>query len=138
MHMKSIILTIAFFGLLITFTSCKEDSAKCNLISVKVLRYDCDRVILQFLSKDFIGDNAWEDQQTGQRYDNVASYYNTCKIAEITQGEKIVVYVSLKELKINPTNIDCAQCTAISQNPPNTTVDFSGIYKTNCETNYNN
>lgn len=133
--MKIKILVIALFVLLITFVSCKKDRPKCNLIPVKVLRYDCDRVILQFLTNEFKGDNTWKDTQTGQTYFNVASYYNTCKIAEITQGNKEVFYVSLKELEINSTNSDCAQCTGISQKPPIAKVDFSKISKTYCETN---
>ncbi len=130
--MKNKIISVAFGVLLIAFSSCEKSNTECNLVPVKVLRYDCDRVIVQLFTEEFIGDNTWKDMQTGQQYNNVASYYNTCKIMEILKAEKGVFYVSFKELDINPDTGDCAQCLAVSQNPPKRKIDFSGIYRTSC------
>lgn len=131
--MKKRNLFAATIALLIAFSSCEKSSSECKLIPAKVLRYDCDRVIFQLLTTETIGDANWEDVQTGQRYSNVVSYYNTCKIAELANGEKVTLYVNLKEPEINPVIGDCVRCQAISQDPPQTKVDFAEISKEPCE-----
>lgn len=98
------------------------------------MRYDCDRVIFQLLTTEAIGDANWEDVQTGQRYSNVVSYYNICKIAEFAKGEKITLYVTLKEPEINPAIGDCYRCQTISQDPPQTKIDFAEISQSPCKT----
>ncbi len=119
------------------FSSCKKNDSDCNLIAAKIVRYDCDRVIFQLITTETIGDADWEDVQNGQRYSNVLSCCNTCKIAEFTKGKKITLYVSFKVQDTNPTIPDCFRCEAISQNPPQTKVDFAEISKSVCE-NYSN
>lgn len=131
--MKKRNLFISTIALLVAFSSCEKSSSECKLVPAKVLRYDCDRVIFQLLTSETIGDANWEDVQTGQQYSNVVSYYNNCKIAELTNGEKITLYVTLKEPEINPAIGDCYRCLAISQNPPQTKVDFAVISKYPCE-----
>ena len=131
--MKKRNLFISTIILLVAFSSCEKSSSECKLVPAKVLRYDCDRVIFQLLTTKAIGDANWEDVQTGQRYNNVVSYYNNCKIAELANGEKITLYVTLKEPEINPAIGDCYRCQAISQNPPQTKVDFVEISKSPCE-----
>ena len=131
--MKTRNLIITLIGLILIFSSCKKCDTDCNLIAAKIIRYDCDRVIFQLLTTKAIGDADWEDVQTGQRYSNVVSYYNTCKIAEFTNGEKVTLYVSFKEPEINPDLQDCYRCQAISQNPPQTKVDFAAISKSSCD-----
>ena len=132
-NMKKRILFAATIVLLIAFSSCEKCDPECNLVPAKVIRYDCDRVIFQLLTTEAIGDANWEDVQTGQRYSNVVSYYNNCKIAELTNGEKITLYVTLKEPETNPKISDCFRCEALSQNPPQTKVDFGTISKSPCE-----
>ena len=131
--MKKRNLIAVSIALLIAFSSCEKCEVECNLVPAKVIRYDCDRVIFQLLTNEVIGDANWEDVQTGQRYNNVVSYYNTCKIGELTNGEKITLYVSLKKPDNNTNNPDCNQCQAISQDPPQTKVDFAEISKAPCE-----
>ena len=131
--MKKRNLFAATITLLIAFSSCEKCDPECKLIAAKVLRYDCDRVIFQLLTTETIGDADWEDVQTGQRYSNVVSYYNNCKIGEFTNGEKITLYVTLKEPEINPVIGDCVRCQAVSQTPPQTKVDFAEISKSPCE-----
>lgn len=132
--MEKVNLIIAVIAPAIFFGSCKKNNTDCNLIPAKIIRSDCDRVIFQLLTTDTIGDANWEDVQTGQRYSNVVSYYNNCKIGELTKGEKTTIYVRLKEPEINPAIPDCFRCEALSQNPPQTKVDFAEISITPCET----
>lgn len=131
--MKKVNLIIAVIAAASFFSSCEKCDTDCNLIPAKIIRSDCDRVIFQLLTSDPIGDANWEDVQTGQRYSNVVSYYNNCKIGELTNGEKTTIYVRLKEPEINPAIGDCYRCQAISQSPPQTKVDFAEISKTSCE-----
>lgn len=127
----------AMIVLLIAFSSCEKCDVECNLVEAKIIRYDCDRVIFQLLTTEAIGDTDWEDVQTGQRYSNVVSYYNTCKISEITKGEKGTLYVSLKQPAANPKIPDCSRCEALSQFPPQTKVEFAEISKSSCEVSAN-
>ncbi len=131
--MKKSILFVFTSAAIISFTSCKKESTDCSFVAAKVIRYDCDRVIFQFLTTENIGDAEWEDIQTGQRYNNVASFYDNCKIAKLTNGEKVTLYVSLKQPEPNPKIPDCFRCEALPQNPPQTRVDFIEISKTLCE-----
>jgi hypothetical protein len=131
---------LIFAGLLSQtfFFACeKATDNSCNPIAAKIIRYDCDRVIFQLLTTEAIGDANWEDVQTGQQYTNVVSYYNNCKIKELTNGEKATLYVTLKQPAINPTIPDCFRCEALSQFPPQTKVDFTEISKEPCEKNQN-
>ena len=130
--MKKVNLIISAVLLAFLFSSCEKCEEECDLVAAKVIRYDCDRVIIQMLTSDIIGDSNWEDVQTGQRYSNVVSYYNTCKIQKLTKGKKIKIYVELKELTGDAKNRDCVQCEAVSQNPPQTVVDFAKISKEGC------
>ena len=81
--MKKRNLFISTIILLVAFSSCEKSSSECKLVPAKVLRYDCDRVIFQLLTTKAIGDANWEDVQTGQRYNNVVSYYNNSRSSEI-------------------------------------------------------
>lgn len=117
----------------VIFSSCKKSCAECDLMPAKIIRYDCDRVIFQLLTDAAIGDPYWEDIQTGQKYTNVVSYFNTCKISEITNGEKTTLYVNLKEPEPIPGVPDCYQCLAVSQEPPQTMVDFGEITESPCQ-----
>jgi hypothetical protein len=114
--------------------SCEKTNSGCKLVPAKVLRYDCDRVILQILSTTLIGDASWTDVQTGQRYSNVVSYYNNCKLNSFTNGQKVTLYVELNVTNAGLVNPDCIQCQAVSQDPPQTNVDFVQISKTPCST----
>ncbi len=99
----------------------------------KIIRYDCDRVIFQILSDELIGDSNWQDVQTGLKYKNVVSYYNTCKIAELTNGDKKTLYVLIKSDEQEYHSLDCIVCKAISPAPPKTKVDFIEISLSACE-----
>ena len=132
--MKKITLFSATVILLFAFSSCEKCEVDCDLTPVKIIRYDCDRVIFQILDSTSVGDAVWEDVQTGQRYNNVVSYYNTCKIARLAKGEKITLYVQVEDPS-NSNLRDCVQCEALSQLPPQTKVDFSIITAKSCEQN---
>lgn len=136
--MKKMTSFAAIIILLIAFTSCEKCETDCNLVAAKVIRYDCDRVIFQLLTNELIGDSNWVDVETGQQYNNVVSYYNTCKIAELTNGEKLTLYVSLKQPAGNPNISDCYQCQAISPNPPSIKVDFAKVSKSPCDSDKEN
>ena len=119
--------------LMIAFTSCEKCDPECNQLEAKIIRYDCDRVIFQLLTAEAIGDPVWEDVQTGERYNNVVSYYNTCNIAKLTNGKKITLYVTLKQPSAEALTPGCYRCEALSQSPPQTKVDFAGVSKSLCE-----
>lgn len=120
-------------GLLFAFSSCERCEVDCNLTPAKIIRYDCDRVIFQLLSTDTIGDADWVDVQTGKRFSNVVSYNNTCKIAELTKGKMMTLYISIAKGGIKADIGDCSRCEALSQSPPQTMVDFTIIDKQPCE-----
>jgi len=139
--MKKINLLILITAMGIALSSCekmdcihpdKKESSDCVIIPAKIIRYDCDRVILQLLSNEGIGDANWEDKSTGINYNNVVSYYNTCKINTLTNGELTTLYVNLKKITENLQADDCIQCMAISDNVPDTKVDLTSISKKPC------
>lgn len=130
--MKKAILISSISLLLIAFSACTKENSSCNLVPAKIIRYDCDRVIFKLLNNEMIGDSDWEDVQTGQHYSNVVSYYNTCKIAEITNGRLDTLYVEIKKISENIIPQDCMQCQAISPAPPTTKVDIISISKESC------
>ena len=125
--------TILFFvAMLVLIISCKKENTDCDLIAAKILRYDCDRVILQLPQSSGMGDANWTDVQTGISYNNVVYYRNTCRISAFAPNcEKITLYVRAEQFE-NPSLPECFQCQAVSQNPPNTMVDLLEISLTDC------
>lgn len=135
--MKKRNLVAALFASIAIFSSCKKCDPECKLIPAKIIRYDCDRVIFQLLTPQMIGDADWEDVQTGQRYSNVVSWYNNCKIAELAHGEKITLYVQVKDDTEQYHLMDCMQCQAVSPAPPQKKVEFVEISASPCEVSPN-
>lgn len=133
--MKRILQFTASAILLFAFSSCEKCIVDCDLVPAKIIRYDCDRVIFQIMDGSAAGDADWEDVQTGRHYNNVVSYSNTCKIASLTNGQMVTLYVSIKKSGTQPKTTDCYQCQAVSANPPQTMVDFGDIATEPCEKN---
>ncbi len=129
--MKQIIV-IAAVGMAFFIVACNKQESDCELVPAKIIRYDCDRVIVQFLSPERIGDSSWKDEQTGTIYTNVASYFNTCKIALITNGAFVTLYVKAEPINAPGTDPDCYQCQAIPIAPPATMVNFTEIAESPC------
>jgi len=120
-------------ALVVVFSSCKkENNGACGLTPARIIRYDCDRVIFQLLAHESIGDSDWEDVNTGRRYSNVVSYYNTCRIAAFTNGNFDTLYISVKKINENLFSPGCNQCLAISPNPPQTKIDIADISTEPC------
>jgi hypothetical protein len=115
--------------------STKKTNSDCDLIPAKIIRYDCDKVIFQLLTSQTIGDANWKDEVTGINYTNVVSYYNTCEIGGIAQGELTTLYVNPVKLNENKYNAACIQCLAISTNVPETKIDFLVVSKETCGNN---
>jgi len=138
--MKKTILSAIIVAAIAGLASCKKESANCDLVAAKIIRYDCDRVIFQLLTTENIGDTDWQDIQTGTRYNNVVYYNNTCAITNLTNGNRDTLYVSVKRTYENSNDNNCVQCRAISPNPPQTKIDFTEIKRTACsdESNGNN
>jgi len=122
--MKAIILPI--LALVITLlASCKKegcDKDHKEPLALKVLRYDCDRVIFSMEANAVAGDSQWTDVQTGQVYHNVVYYTNTCEVARITNGAMTTVYAQVETTTDNSFPDNCVQCLAVSQHPPQTKV----------------
>jgi len=131
--MKKTILVSGSALVMFQLISCeKNSSTTCKQVQAKIIRYDCDRVIFQLLNTELSGDANWVDVTSGQRYRNVVSYYNTCKITSLTNGRYDTLYVDLKKTGENPISPGCFQCLAISADPPQTKVDFTSISKERC------
>lgn len=115
-----------------SFSSCEKCMEDCELIPAKVIRYDCDRVIFQLLTQEKLGDSIWTDVNNGQVYNNVVSYYNTCEIAAITNGEYNTIYVKAEKTAQSHPVDECIQCQAISNHPPVTKMIFKEISTAPC------
>ena len=122
-------------ALIIPFACTKKNEEDCGKIAAKVIRYDCDRVIFQLLTNEAIGDAQWTDVHTGASYTNVVSYYNTCEMAQITQGQITTIYADVEKTSQDLFAADCIQCAAISQHPPQTRVTMSDITTSPCTGN---
>jgi hypothetical protein len=129
--MKIFKLLLAGFVITVPF-ACKKSTSDCSLVPAKVIRYDCDRVILQLMTSQPIGDNQWTDVFTGNTYQNVVSYYNTCQVSTITNGELVTIYVKPELTQQDLSLPDCYQCQAISNNPPQTKVLLTEIQEVPC------
>ncbi len=79
-----------------------------------------------------IGDSQWTDAFTGQTYQNVVSYYNTCQISTLTNGELSTLYVKLEPTGHELSVPDCYQCQAISNQPPQTKMVLTEIQTAPC------
>ena len=102
------------------------------MVTLKTLRYDCDRIIFQVIGSDIIGDSSWTDTYTGNTYTNVVSYYNTCEIASITSGQIQILYANLEKTNEFLWPDGCVQCLAISPYPPKTMVKLTNISTSSC------
>lgn len=131
--MKQSNLFAAAVILFIAFSGCEKNDSECELVPAKIIRYDCDRVIFQLMTAQTIGDADWEDVETGLHYRNVVSYYNTCRIAALTNGEKTTLYVQVGDDSPGHQNPNCIQCLAISPAPPQKKVDLMDISTSTCE-----
>ncbi len=130
--MKKTTLSLMVLAVVASLISCKKSNIDCSLIPAKIIRYDCDRVIVQILSPNIIGDSTWVDIQSGQPYANVVSFYNTCKIAELTKGQLMTIFIKPDTTNLAPI-ISCYQCLAVSPSPPQTKIDFTEISLSGCE-----
>jgi hypothetical protein len=133
--MKKVIIPSLCIAVMAILSSCEKQVNDCNLVAAKIIRYDCDRVIFQVLANEIVGDADWTDVQTGQHYTNVVSYYNTCAIASKTNGQLDTLYVGIRKTNDRLWDSDCNQCHAISDNPPQTKVDFAEIAVAPCDNN---
>lgn len=116
-------------------TSCAKHKNDCSLIPAKVIRYDCDMVIFQLLTNKNIGDTSWTDVQTGDSYNNVVSYYNTCQIASLTNGRFDTLYVKVEKTNEYLFANGCVQCLQASPHPPQTKVIFTDVQAQPCGMN---
>lgn len=117
----------------------KEKTLVCEYTEVVRLRTDCDRIIFKVLSNNFTGDATWTDVSNGKQHSNVIAMINPCRFFSIPYPvwqRRDTFYVKIKQLPNNNPPIpgeDCAQCLAISNNPPKTQVDFTEIQLSPCE-----
>lgn len=127
MRIYAILAIIGLVGL----SACSK-SKDCDYRKATVIRYDCDRVILQ-LSEDYpIGEDNWYDANSGERYDNVVSCLNICTIREATRAvPNATVYVKLKET--TRTNGEtCLVCVGIPLSAPSVVVEATAVSASQC------
>ena len=119
------------------FASCKKQKANCSLTAARVLRYDCDRVVLQILDNSIAGDTVWTDIKTGISYRNVVSYHNTCAFNAATNNIGSEIYIEVAVISANPLPLpDCMQCQALSPAPPQTKIDMARFLSVPCGEEY--
>lgn len=131
--MKKIMFISVLFTAVIFCLSCAKTNEVCELVPAKIIRFDCDRVIFQMIPPGKFGDSSWTDVQTGISYSNVFSYYNTCQVSELAKGKFATLYIKVKETYDASILENCAQCQAVSQNPPKTMVQMTKIEASPCE-----
>jgi len=131
--MKKNYLLLLLIGI-ISLASCKKTGEDtCPKIGARIIKYECDRVIFQLLTDQYAGDADWQDPQTGQHYSNVVSWYNTCAVAEFTNGRLDTIYVNVSPETTDPLPISCNQCLALPLNPPNTKVEMRDLGTVPCD-----
>lgn len=117
--------------LLIGFSACSK-SEDCDYLEAKVIRYDCDRVILKLGEDAPMGEDNWYDASSGEHYDNVVSCLNICTIREVTRGvPDATVYVKLKETTRTNGEI-CLVCSGISLSGPAVIVETTAVSASKC------
>ncbi|MBN8785339.1 MAG: hypothetical protein ABS85_00640 [Sphingobacteriales bacterium SCN 48-20] len=116
---------------LMVLSACSK-SKDCDYRKATVIRYDCDRVILQ-LSEDYpIGEDNWYDANSGERYDNVVSCLNICTIREVTRAvPNATVYVKLKETTRTDGEV-CLVCVGIPLSAPAIVVEATAVSASQC------
>jgi len=130
--MKGTTLYLILAGALFMFASCKKETDHCQFVAAKAIRTDCDRVIFQLLTPERIGDADWQDVHTGARYSNVVSYYNICLMGQLGICKGDTLYVRIRSTYEYVYDSGCFQCQAISNDPPQTKVDFIKMSKSAC------
>jgi hypothetical protein len=91
----------------------------CAFVPAKVLRYDCDIVIIQVLTSDLIGDAQWVNVHNGNRYDNVVFVKTGCDPIGNRNDPFGIFYVKLGPPVTNLLRCG-VQCQAIPSSPPTT------------------
>lgn len=118
--------------LLLVGTACKKEFSKeCDLIPAQIIRFDCDRVILQLETTKEMGDREWTDLLSGKKFNNVVSCYDICLIEQLTNGEKIKLYVNVETENGNLIP-GCRSCQALSVSPPQSKVILTNIRTLPC------
>lgn len=145
--MKTIVLTTSCLITLFVTSSCekfdnhffKKPAEKiepnCDLIPAEILKYECDGVVFRLTGNKAFGDAVWEDKTTGIKYSNVVFYSNTCEINTLTNGELTTLYVDVQKTNTPVQVTDCMQCLAVTENAPETKVNFNTISKEPCASN---
>lgn len=126
------VITLITGILLLLGSSCKKEFSKeCELIPAQIIKFDCDRVILKLETTKKIGDSEWTDVISNEKFSNVVSFYDICLIRQITNGEKIKLYVNLEVDNVNSIP-GCRGCQAISLSPPRSKVILTKIRTAPC------
>jgi len=121
---------LAIIGL-VGFSACSK-SRDCDYRKATVIRYDCDRVVLQ-LGEDYpIGEDNWYDASSGERHDNVVSCLNICTIREATRAmPNATVYVKLKETTRTSGEV-CLVCSGLPVSAPTVVVEATAVSASQC------
>ncbi len=116
--MKKLILLILTGTGLAAWWGCKKSTVTCTFEPAVILRYDCDRVIFRFLNNNGLGDASWTNIFDGSTYHHVSAATLNCNYGQLLAGQPDTVYLRLRQVNELVRYPDCAQCQAISANPP--------------------
>lgn len=119
----------------VLFLSCKKINENSHCLSGKIIRIDCDRVIIEIISHERIGQETWVNALSGDSYNNVIASPDNCAILEATntlaQPDDTLYFTASRIDSISQN--DCQlQCQAISLEPPVVNYHLSKISTKPC------
>lgn len=131
--MKKYILLSFALAALASWWGCSKSTTGCELQAVEILRYDCDRAIFRFLQPNGQGDDSWTNIFDGRTYNHVSSATINCAWGQQLSSLPDTIYVKLREVNTLVRYADCAECQAISPEPPQSKMEITEISFVNCE-----
>jgi hypothetical protein len=130
----SLLKTVFVLCIILLSISCeKKADNNCDFVKAQIVRIDCDRIVLQLLTDKAIGDAEWRDVINSKTYNNVVYYSNVCALQQWNKQLNDILYIKIDKTQPD-NNIPCAQCMAISIQPPLTGINITNISNEPCNT----
>lgn len=126
-----LVLVLCFISLI--WACEKKADNNCDFVKAQIVRIDCDRIVLQLLTDKAIGDTEWRDVINNKTYQNVVYYTNVCALQQWNKQLSDIFYIKIDKTQPE-NNIPCAQCLAISVQPPSTSINITNISSEPCNT----
>ncbi len=130
--MKKAAFSLLLVASLMLWLGCDKSDPGCDLQPVQILRYDCDRVIFRFLQPNGQGDASWTNIFDGRTYQHVSSASINCTWGQQLSSQPDTIYVKLREVATLVAYPGCAQCQAISSEPPQSKMEITELSLQEC------